>query len=142
MRLFSKLALFSSLAAILAVAFTSASNHRKASPAPQQAAEAQKGAPLNAVKPATSSAVPAAPAAPEARSTSRFAGKSAVARVTMPAIRGGTNYGWIQLPHGTRVDLVKESGSRLVVRWDGTLVSIDSNLAAKGAVVLKNAPRG
>ncbi|MGB8170175.1 MAG: hypothetical protein WCF18_21915 [Chthoniobacteraceae bacterium] len=60
-----------------------------------------------------------------------------VEKVRMPAIRGVNNYGWVELPRGTRVNLVKESGNRLWVRWDGTIVEVPNVVAASGAIVLR-----
>jgi hypothetical protein len=57
--------------------------------------------------------------------------------VRVPAIRGITNYGWVELPRGTRVNLVRESGSKLLVRWDGNVVSVPSLAAASGAIVIR-----
>ncbi|HYR58592.1 MAG TPA: hypothetical protein VEO95_08190, partial [Chthoniobacteraceae bacterium] len=59
--------------------------------------------------------------------------------VRMPAIRGLANYGWVQLPRGTQVDLVRQKGNQLWVRWDGIVVKVNSSSAATGAIVVKSA---
>lgn len=57
--------------------------------------------------------------------------------VKMPAIRGVNNYGWVELPRGTEVSLVRKSDDGLWVRWDGTIVKLPPVAAASGAVVLR-----
>ena len=58
-------------------------------------------------------------------------------RLRVPAIRGFSNYGWVQLPPGTPVDLVRQQGKDLLVRWEGTVVAVDPSSAANGAIVLR-----
>lgn len=69
---------------------------------------------------------------------SSVASRISPTRVTMPAIRGVNNYGWVQLPRGTQVDLVRQHGRELWVRWDGTVVKVDSSAAEKGAVLVRS----
>jgi hypothetical protein len=57
--------------------------------------------------------------------------------VTVPAIRGVNNYGWVQLPRGTRVELVGERGQDLWVRWDGTTVKVPHVAASNGSIVVR-----
>ena len=58
--------------------------------------------------------------------------------VRIAAIRAGTNYGWIQLPSGAVVDVVRVERDHLVVRYDDTLVRIPQSAARSGAVILRN----
>ena len=58
-------------------------------------------------------------------------------QVKVPAIRRGNNYGWVQLPRGTKVDLVRASGDCLWIRWDGTTVKVPPITATTGAVVVR-----
>ena len=51
------------------------------------------------------------------------------------AIRAGNNYGWIQLPKGTPVRLLREEGEWLVVRYDESVVKIHRSVAEAGLVV-------
>jgi hypothetical protein len=51
------------------------------------------------------------------------------------AIRAGNNYGWIQLPKGTPVRLLREEGAWLVVRYDESVVKIHRSVAEAGLVV-------
>ena len=53
----------------------------------------------------------------------------------MAALRGLNNYGWVQLPHGTPVELVASEGEYLVVRYDETVVRIHRCFADAGLVV-------
>lgn len=60
-----------------------------------------------------------------------------LSQVMAPAIRGVTNYGWVRLPHGTPVDLVRENGTRLWVRWDGTVMDVPRATVSTGALVIR-----
>lgn len=60
--------------------------------------------------------------------------------VRVPAIRESQNYGWIQLPRGTQVDLVKEQFDGLLVRYDETFVVIPRAAVQDGSVVLRPKP--
>jgi hypothetical protein len=64
-------------------------------------------------------------------------GKIFSPQVKVPAIRGMKNYGWVQLPRGTRVDLVREVRDGLWVRWDGTTVKVPQGAASAGAVLVR-----
>jgi hypothetical protein len=57
--------------------------------------------------------------------------------VRIAAVRGGTNYGWIQLPSGSVVDVVRIERDHLIVRYDETLVRIPQSAARSGAVILR-----
>jgi len=51
------------------------------------------------------------------------------------AIRGGNVYGWVQLPKGTVVHLLREEGPWLIVRYDESVVKIHRTVAEAGLVV-------
>lgn len=55
----------------------------------------------------------------------------------VPAIRGTNHYGWVELPRGTQVSLVRESGDGMWVRWDGNVMKVPSGVARSGAVVVR-----
>lgn len=57
--------------------------------------------------------------------------------VRIAAVRGENHYGWIQLPVGCVVELVRGEGEHLIVRYDGTTVRIPRAAAETGAVVLR-----
>jgi hypothetical protein len=59
------------------------------------------------------------------------------ANVTIPAIRGENNYGWVQLPRGTPVDLLRRTADSLIVRWDGSVVQVPPMAALSGAIALR-----
>jgi hypothetical protein len=58
------------------------------------------------------------------------------AHVRIPAIRGLTNYGWVQLPRGTGVELVGQNAADLIVRWEGTTVKVPRAAATDGAIAI------
>ena len=58
-------------------------------------------------------------------------------QVKVPAIRGENNYGWVLLPRGTKVGLVRASADTLWVRWDGTTVKVPQVAAATGAIIVR-----
>ena len=57
--------------------------------------------------------------------------------IKIPAIRGENNYGWVQLPHGTPVDFLRNAPGGLIVRWDDTVVQIPPTAALSGAIALR-----
>jgi hypothetical protein len=57
--------------------------------------------------------------------------------VRVPAIREAQNYGWIQLPRGTHVDLVEEQRDGFLVRYDESFVVIPRAAVTDGAVILR-----
>lgn len=57
--------------------------------------------------------------------------------VRLSAIRRGTNYGWIELPRGTVVDLVSVEPRSLIVRFDDGFVRIPKWTASDGTVSLR-----
>lgn len=61
--------------------------------------------------------------------------------VRVPAIREAQNYGWIQLPRGTRVDLVEEQRDGFLVRYDESFVVIPRAAVEDGTVILRHKPR-
>jgi len=58
-----------------------------------------------------------------------------VPELRVAALRGLNNYGWVQLPPGTPVELVATEGEYLVVRYDETVVRIHRCFADAGLVV-------
>jgi hypothetical protein len=40
------------------------------------------------------------------------------------AIRNGHKYGWVQLPKGTAVSVLRREGDHAVIRWDETVVKV------------------
>jgi hypothetical protein len=57
--------------------------------------------------------------------------------VRIAAVRGDTNYGWIQLPRGCVVEVVRTEREHLLVRYDNSLVRIPQSAARSGAVILR-----
>jgi hypothetical protein len=55
----------------------------------------------------------------------------------VPAIREAQNYGWIQLPHGTRVDLVEEQRDGFLIRYDESYVVVPRAAVDDGSVVFR-----
>ncbi|MEQ1861661.1 MAG: hypothetical protein ABMA13_17215, partial [Chthoniobacteraceae bacterium] len=55
--------------------------------------------------------------------------------VRVRAVRNGHEYGWIQLPRGTRVELVRDEGRTLVIRYDEVSLRIPRTVAEAGMVV-------
>jgi hypothetical protein len=58
-----------------------------------------------------------------------------IQEVRVWAIRNGHKYGWVQLPRGTRVELVRDEGKYLVVRYDEVTLKIRRVIAEAGLVV-------
>jgi hypothetical protein len=61
----------------------------------------------------------------------------ALTNVKIPAIRGENNYGWVQLPWGTPVHLLRRNPDSLLVSWDGTVVQVPPAAALTGAIALR-----
>jgi hypothetical protein len=55
-------------------------------------------------------------------------------------VRDGRDYGWVQLPRGTRMELIRDEGKTLVVRYDQVTVRISRRAAETGTVVVVNRP--
>ncbi len=51
------------------------------------------------------------------------------------AIRGGNNYGWVQLPKGTSMRLLRQEGEWLIVRYEESVVKIHRSVAEAGMIV-------
>jgi hypothetical protein len=60
--------------------------------------------------------------------------------VRIPAIRGESCYGWVQLPRGTSVELIQQNTDNLIVRWEGITVKVPSTSAITGAIALRQTP--
>lgn len=132
----TKFAVFLTLAGVLAVLFTFIpGDHPKVIHT-----EKAKTFPEKTEQPESSR--PAKPASHESRGTdapsrTMIGENNFSPKLKVPAVRGVTNYGWVELPRGTRVSLVRESGDNLWVRWDGTLVKVPQGIARSGAVVVR-----
>lgn len=86
----------------------------------------------------------ASPTAPEGTSASvavpvRFR-TDRLPEVRVRATRDGRDYGWVQLPRGTRVELLHNEGKTLVVRYDQVTLRIPRRIAETGTVVVVNPP--
>jgi len=58
-----------------------------------------------------------------------------VPEVRVRATRNGRDYGWVQLPRGTRVELIRDEGKTLVIRFDQVTLRIPRVQAETGMVV-------
>ncbi|MES2568972.1 MAG: hypothetical protein V4710_02830 [Verrucomicrobiota bacterium] len=58
-------------------------------------------------------------------------------QIRVPAIREGHNYGWIQLPRGTSVELLRSEGDNLLIRYDDMTVRMPQSAVEEGAVILR-----
>lgn len=133
----SKFAVFLTLAGVLAVLFAFVPDHRqplvpRVSPAVNLPPQEPRSEPA---------ADPGRKAAESPGKSSAIIGPKNVAssadpRVKVPAIRGLNRYGWVQLPMGTRVELVREDAAGLLVRWDGTLTRLSPTAERSGAIVV------
>ncbi len=50
------------------------------------------------------------------------------------AIRDGRNYGWVQLPRGTTVSILRRDGDQAVIRWDETVVKVPQTVLHLGVL--------
>ena len=135
----SKFCIFLVLAGILAVLFAFVPGHRTSVPDPKQDHPAA---------PAESAAGPARKL-PAQQADLGMTGEGAVsvqmarrtingpAEIKIPAIRGGNDYGWVQLPYGTPVELVRATHNGIWIRWDETVVKIPQSIVESGAVVVR-----
>ncbi len=73
------------------------------------------------------------PALPQPRLLQTQSGSLPEVRVA--ALRGLNNYGWIQLPRGTPVELLRTEGEYLIIRYDETVMRIHRRIAEAGLVV-------
>lgn len=55
--------------------------------------------------------------------------------VRIRAVRDGRDYGWVQLPRGTRVELIRDEGSTLLIRFDQVTTRISRAVVTAGLVV-------
>jgi hypothetical protein len=107
---------------------------------------------ISAFLPDHSSAVPAVPSLHPVDSPSRVEPISSQAvstaspafdpmratplrEVRVRAVRDGRDYGWVQLPRGTRVELVRDEGSTLVVRFDQVTLRVSRAVVQAGLLV-------
>lgn len=58
-----------------------------------------------------------------------------IREVRVRAARDGRDYGWVQLPRGTRVELIRDEGATLLIRYDQVTLRIDRAVADAGMVV-------
>lgn len=87
--------------------------------------------------PAVSGAEPISPQTVATATSPAFVGVQAtpLREVRIRAVRDGRDYGWVQLPRGTRVELVRDEGSTLLVRFDQVTVRISRAVVTAGLVV-------
>jgi hypothetical protein len=65
----------------------------------------------------------------------------AAAELRVWAIRDGHNYGWVQLPKGTTVSILRREGDHAVIRWDDTVVKVPETALRLGALRSDGKPR-
>jgi hypothetical protein len=58
----------------------------------------------------------------------------AAAELRVRAIRDGHNDGWVQLPKGTTVSILRRDGDLAVIRWDATVVKVAETALRLGAL--------
>lgn len=58
----------------------------------------------------------------------------AAAELRVWAIRDGHNYGWVQLPKGTTVSILRRDGDHAVIRWDETVVKVPETALRLGSL--------
>lgn len=136
MRPFAKFAVFLALAGILAILFAFLPGNRDRAPA--------KTAPV--APPSSSSSggqllphvLRESPAlSRETRAAIPVPNLSPATQERMPAIRRGTDYGWVQLPQGTQVDLIRRTSGEFWIRWDGATASVSETAVISGAIILR-----
>lgn len=64
----------------------------------------------------------------------RIAEDVPLSELRVSAIRNGRNYGWVQLPKGTQVTVIKQEGDQALVQWDETVMNIHSRFLESGMV--------
>lgn len=132
-----KFAIFITLAGVLAVLFAMFPDRRHALlPVPVAPPEN----PGTATLPESPSGGEAKPLPAEPGPTGAAAAGRWDPRVKIAAVRGLSRYGWVQLPYGTRVELVDERPATLLVRWDGTLAHLPREAEKSGAIVVVRKP--
>jgi hypothetical protein len=138
----SKFGIYLVLAGVLAVLFAVFPGSRQPVIAPKEPSPRleKAGGPIKAEKSQSSRADNKIQPAP-APTLAAVVTSPASTAVRIPAIRGVTNYGWVQLPYGTQVDFVQAAGDHLWVRWDGCVVQVPQVAASRGAVVVRKASR-
>lgn len=55
--------------------------------------------------------------------------------VRVRAVRDGRDYGWVQLPRGTRVELLRDEGKTLLIRYDQVTLRVSRATVKAGLVV-------
>lgn len=53
------------------------------------------------------------------------------------AIRNDTNYGWIQLPRGTKVTFLRMEGDYYIVQYEETVIRAHRSVVDSGLVIIK-----
>lgn len=107
-----------------------------AQPHPARLAASVAPAVLPAATPVvTAELVPVEPA----RTLSRtLASSRPVYRVRVQAIRDGKDYGWVELPRGAKVDLVREEGKTVIVGFSDCFVRVPRWIIEDGTVTLRS----
>ncbi len=81
---------------------------------------------------------PSSPQASKPEESTSAGVEQRLGHARVPAMRGGHNYGWIQLPRGTPVEVIQADGESLVVRYDEAVVRMPGSDVREGKVVLKS----
>ena len=100
----------------------------------------QADAPLRLLIPQRDSE-PARVGAETARRNGGIEQAVAAAELRVWAIRDGHNYGWVQLPKGTTVSILRREGDHAVIRWDETVVKVPETALRLGALRSDGKPR-
>lgn len=93
----------------------------------------QAGSPLRFLIPERASES-ARVGAEAARRTGAIEQAFAAAELRVWAIRDGHNYGWVQLPKGTTVSILRREGDHAVIRWDETVVKVPETALRLGSL--------
>src|SRR3954451_21208033 len=126
MKILSKIALLLTLAGLLALLlslapFTARHSNGKTTP--------QIGGPSDSIVGTPRSKADSSQFTSASHGTGLNSTDASLSSVRMPAIRGESYYGWVQLPHGTRVELIQQNADNLIVRWEGTTVRVPQTAA-------------
>ncbi len=81
-----------------------------------------------------------APSSPQASAIEEIptTAEAAPKQLRVPAVRDGHRYGWIQLPRGTPVDLIRVEGENVLIRYDESVVRMPQSELREGSVVLRD----
>jgi hypothetical protein len=77
---------------------------------------------------------PTGVSAEPSRRTGTFEQAVATDELRVWAIRNGHKYGWVQLPKGTTVSILRRDGDHAVIRWDESVVRVPQTALRMGAL--------